>query len=274
MKSVSPENLSALGIDLGSRTTKVVRVAAGEMTDAEVFDTGHDPMAQLAEVLSATTADVMVATGYGRHLARARLPCRTVTEIRACARAARRLAPDCDSVLDIGGQDTKAIELTADTEFGRFEMNDRCAAGTGRFLEVVADALGYSIEEFGAKALRADRPVPVNSVCTVFAESEVVSLVARGEDRLRIAMGLHLATARRVAAMVCRIDPGERILFVGGVARNPCMVASLRDELRCRLVVPERPELAVAFGAALIGLEENDASASAGQRKAGEDRLR
>jgi len=252
-----PAKQTAVGIDLGSRMTKVVRLSGGRITDAHVFDTGHDPLAHLMEVLKGvrSEADAVVATGYGRTLARGQFPCMTVTEIRACARAARHLCPPCASVIDIGGQDTKAIELGAGSGFGRFEMNDRCAAGTGRFLEVMAAALGYALEDLGREALRADRPVEISSMCTVFAESEVVSLVARGEDRHRIALGLHAATARRVAAMASRIRLGAKALFVGGVARNECMIAALREELPCELVVPERPELAVALGAALIGLD-------------------
>ncbi len=254
---------TAIGIDLGSRMTKVVRLSDGDLTDAHVFDTGHDPLSRLLEVMEGMEAGALLATGYGRYLARNHLPCATVTEIRACARAARRLCPDCDSVIDIGGQDTKAIELPERGWFGRFEMNDRCAAGTGRFLEVMAEALGYGLEDLGPQALRADRPVQINSMCTVFAESEVISLIARGEDRRRIALGLHAATARRVAAMASRIDTGRRALFVGGVAKNPCMVANLREELPCELIVPERPELAVAIGAALIALDEAHGGAEA-----------
>ena len=144
--------------------------------------------------------------------------------------------------------------MSQDGGFGRFEMNDRCAAGTGRFLEVMATALGYRLEDFGTEAPAADRPVQVNSMCTVFAESEVVSLIARGEDRRRIALGLHVSTARRVAAMASRTEMGSKVLFVGGVAKNPCIVAALGDELPCELVVPEDPELVVALGAALIAL--------------------
>jgi predicted CoA-substrate-specific enzyme activase len=246
---------AVIGIDLGSRMTKVVRLLGDRMTDSRVFDTGHEPLTHLLAILDGLSADIMVATGYGRYLAKSRMPCATVTEIRACARAARHLAPDCQSAIDIGGQDTKAVELSGGGEFGRFEMNDRCAAGTGRFLEVMAAALGYRLEELGAEALRADRPVEINSMCTVFAESEVVSLVAKGEDRRRIALGLHVAAARRIAAMASRVRIGRRTLLVGGVALNPCMVAALREELSSELVVPESPELAVALGAALIGLE-------------------
>jgi predicted CoA-substrate-specific enzyme activase len=242
----------SVGIDLGSRTTKVVWLDDGEVARFDLFDTGFDPLGRVLAALSEFPVDAVVATGYGRRLAASEVSCPTVTEIRACARGARHLAPDCESVIDIGGQDTKAIELTGGDGFGRFEMNDRCAAGTGRFLEVMAGALGYTIEEFAAEADEGDRPVPVNSMCTVFAESEVVSLIARGEDRRRIALGLHAATARRVAAMASRIELGRRTLFVGGVALNPSMVRALREELPGTLVVPERPQLAVALGAALI----------------------
>jgi predicted CoA-substrate-specific enzyme activase len=131
-------------------------------------------------------------------------------------------------------------------------MNDRCAAGTGKFLEVMAHALGYPLETFGEEALKADRPVQVGSVCTVFAESEVISLIAKKEDRRRIALGLHQASARRIAAMASRIGRRRKVLLVGGVARNPCMAAALREELDCEIVVPEHPEFVVALGAAMI----------------------
>jgi predicted CoA-substrate-specific enzyme activase len=241
-----------VGIDIGSRMTKVVRLENGALTHSEVFDTGHDPLGRLREALRGMDGQAAVATGYGRHLAQAHLDCPTVTEIRACARVAGHLTPGCESAIDIGGQDCKAIELKPAGGFGRFEMNDRCAAGTGRFLEVMAQALGFALDEFGGGAEAADRPVAINCMCTVFAESEVVSLIARGEDRRRIALGLHLATVRRVAAMASRVDLGARAVFVGGVARNPCMARLLAEELPCEVTVPDRPELAVAIGAALI----------------------
>jgi (R)-2-hydroxyacyl-CoA dehydratese activating ATPase len=251
------ESLAAIGIDLGSRTTKVVRLEGGRVADARLFDTGHNPIEPLRAALAELRrpGEPAVATGYGRNLAGERIDCRTVTEIRAAARAAAWLDPACGTLIDIGGQDTKAIELAPGGGFGRFEMNDRCAAGTGRFLEVMAGALGCTVAEIGAEALAADRPVELASLCTVFAESEVVSLVARGEDRRRIALGLHIATARRVASMASRIRPAARVLFIGGVARNPCMVRVLGEELGAELIVPDRPELAVATGAALIAAE-------------------
>lgn len=245
----------AIGIDLGSRATKIVWVHKGEVLRSEVFDTGHNSVSRVVELLGDPGDAPVVATGYGRHLADGVLSCRTITEIRACARGVHHLCPDCNSVVDIGGQDSKVIELTDGGRAGRFEMNDRCAAGTGRFLEVMAKALGYSLEEFGTDALAARVPVQVNSMCTVFAETEVVSLIARGEDRHCIALGLHVAVARRIAVMASRIKLGKKTLFVGGVARNPCMVKALGDELDGQLVVPEGPELTIALGAALVGLE-------------------
>jgi predicted CoA-substrate-specific enzyme activase len=243
------------GIDIGSRTTKVVWLAEETVVDAVIFDTGHDPLPRLRETLEGRSSQARIATGYGRRLAQAQLGCRVITEIRACARGAQYVCADADSVIDIGGQDSKAIEL-ADGHFGRFEMNDRCAAGTGRFLEVMAHALGYTIENLGQEACRADQPARITSMCTVFAESEVVSLIGRGEDRRRIAFGLHVAAAQRVAAMASRIHAGQRCLLVGGVAFNPCMVRCLRNELSCEIIVPEKPEFVVALGAALVGQQD------------------
>jgi len=246
---------SAVGIDIGSRMTKIVRVSGNGITDSEIFETGHDPLDLIQKTASSFGDEAVVATGYGRRLVRAHLPCSVVTEIRACARGARYIDPDCVAVIDIGGQDSKAIELKGDGGFGRFEMNDRCAAGTGRFLEVMAGTLGYTIDTFGSEALLADSPATINSMCTVFAESEIISMLARGEDRRRIALSLHVAVARRVAAMASRLYSSGRALFVGGVANNPCIGASLIEELGNGIIVPERPELTVALGAALIGLD-------------------
>jgi len=245
------------GIDIGSCATKIVTLSGNAVIDARIFPTGHDPLMILKDLAPELKAGNIVVAGYGRRLARTLLLCTAVTEIRACARAARRLCPNAESVIDIGGQDAKAIELQGDS-FGAFEMNDRCAAGAGRFFEMMAKALGYSLEEFGSEALKASRPVMINSMCTVFAESEVVSLIARGEDRRCIALGLHQAMARRIAAMASRIRTGRKILFVGGVARNKGMGKMLSQELGHEVEIPERPELAVALGAALIGMEERE----------------
>jgi (R)-2-hydroxyacyl-CoA dehydratese activating ATPase len=247
----------ATGIDIGSRTTKIVRIAGDGAFGMTMFDTAHDSMTRVVDEVDGERPDMIVATGYGRRRARSMLGCDTVTEIRACARGSYHVAPECTAVIDIGGQDCKAIELDGAGGFRRFEMNDRCAAGTGRFLEVMAAALGYgSVEEFGRDALEADESVTINSMCTVFAESEVISLIARGQDRRRIALGLHESVAGRVSIMAQRITLGDTVLFVGGVANNPAARKILSRELApCKVIVPENPEMTVACGAALLAVE-------------------
>jgi predicted CoA-substrate-specific enzyme activase len=155
-------------------------------------------------------------------------------------------------VIDVGGQDCKVALLSEDGEVRKFEMNDRCAAGTGRFLEVMARALDLDIAQLGEHALAATKMVPVNSLCTVFAESEVVSLVARGEDSRTIALGLHEAIATRIAGMVRRVGPRERAVFAGGGALNACLRRLLSEKLGLELTVPEQPQIVGALGAALL----------------------
>jgi len=180
---------------------------------------------------------------------------RTVTEIKAHARGALAFFPGTRTVLDIGGQDSKVIAIGDNGRVHRFEMNDRCAAGTGKFMEVMARTLGYAIEEFGDEALHADSDIAISSMCTVFAESEVTSLIAKGRERREIALGLHSSVVRRVAAMVGRVATAGDIVFTGGVAKNPCMRALLAQLLGRRILLPAEPQLAGALGAALLALE-------------------
>jgi predicted CoA-substrate-specific enzyme activase len=155
-------------------------------------------------------------------------------------------------VLDIGGQDSKAIRIGPAGRVLRFEMNDRCAAGTGRFLENMARTLGMEIEAFGEHALQAGgRPVRISSMCTVFAASEVVSLIARGADSRRVALGLHQAIVDRVGGMVRRVGVQERFVFAGGVAYNPCLQRLFAEALKTPLTVPDEPQIVGALGAAL-----------------------
>jgi predicted CoA-substrate-specific enzyme activase len=179
----------------------------------------------------------------------------SVTEIRAHARGAHALFPGCRAVLDIGGQDTKAIALDGAGRVLRFEMNDRCAAGAGKFLEMMARALGYSMEEFGVAALRGNGVLRLSSMCAVFAESEVVGLVTRGERREEIARAVHHAVARRSVAMLRRVSAEAPVVFSGGAARNPCLVALLEEALGMRLLVAPDPQMTGALGAALIAAE-------------------
>ena len=198
----------------------------------------------------------VIATGYGRKLFAetfGRENVSTITEIQAYALGARFLYPEAKTVLDIGGQDTKVISLSDAGKVFKFEMNDRCAAGTGKFLEFMATALQIPLESFGDYALRSDRRIQISSMCTVFAESEATSLMARGERPENIAMGLHMAIAQRTAAMLRRVGVTAPLVFAGGVAHNPCVIRLLEEELGQPIIVPENPDMVGALGAALYG---------------------
>ena len=157
------------------------------------------------------------------------------------------------TVLDIGGQDTKVIAISLEGKVAKFEMNDRCAAGTGKFLEFMATALQVPLEEFGDFALQADKRLQINSMCTVFAESEATSLMARGEKAANIALGLHLAIVQRTLAMLRRVSDTPPFLFAGGVAHNACMRSLLAESLNQPLIIPVEPDMVGALGAALYG---------------------
>jgi (R)-2-hydroxyacyl-CoA dehydratese activating ATPase len=241
-----------LGLDLGSRTTKIAEIAGGVLDRFEVFDTGPGSLDRVRARLAAKDYVAAAATGYGRFLVNAHLECRVVTEITACALGARFLRPDAGLVIDVGGQDSKVILLgTGGAAFADFEMNDRCAAGTGRFLEVMAGLLGFSLRDFGRAACETEETVTLSSMCTVFAESEVISLLAAGRDRRAIARGLHGAVADRVYPLAARFDPPGEIVCAGGVALDPCFVGLLAAKLGRPIVVPAEPQIVTAVGAAL-----------------------
>lgn len=245
------------GIDIGSRTIELVLVnEAGEITDSLQADTGFDPMAEARKLIDGVAFNRIMATGYGRNLFEISFDAPTVTEIKAHARGARALFPDVQAVLDIGGQDSKAIALFENGKVRKFEMNDRCAAGTGKFLEIMARALGFDIEDFGREALLAEKDLNISSMCTVFAESEVTSLIAKGKNRREIARGLHTSVIRRAAGMINRVSSQGGIVFTGGVAKNPCMHTLLEKKLGRNLKIPEDPQQVGALGAALLARED------------------
>jgi predicted CoA-substrate-specific enzyme activase len=240
------------GIDIGSRSIELVVLEDGEEVTRRIAETTHDPVSQVQGLLEGVAHDGLVATGYGRRLAASYLGCKAVSEIRAVSIGAVRLEPGCRTILDIGGQDTKAVWLDGDGRVRKFEMNDRCAAGTGRFLEVIATALGLSLDDLVAAAGASTSPAEINSMCTVFAESEVVSMVARGARREDVALGIHRAIARRTLAMLGRVQVEPGVMFVGGVALNACMVGLVRRALSTPVHVPDEPRCVAALGAALL----------------------
>ncbi len=242
-----------LGLDIGSRTVDAVWLEDGCVVDHAVVDTGFDPRAVSQALLAHAKYDRLVATGYGRHVARDAFDADVVTEITAYARGVSHLHPGAASVLDIGGQDTKVISLGPGGKVVDFEMNDKCAAGTGKFLEVMARALGFSLEELATEALLATDGVTISSMCTVFAESEVTGLVHRGEDRGRIARGLHESIAKRTRSALGRVRAAGPLVFAGGVANNAAMVELIRAGFSGEVIVPESAQTVGALGAALSG---------------------
>jgi predicted CoA-substrate-specific enzyme activase len=251
-----PASKPFLGIDIGSRTTKIIALRDGGIVSSEIFDTAPGPFDEIKRRVDPAQFAGITATGYGRHAAHAHFFARVVSEIKACALGASFVLPECRLVIDIGGQDFKIIELTGGGRFGRFELNDRCAAGTGRFLEVMASLLGYGLEEFGREALAADTAVSISSMCTVFAESEVISLMTSGEDRRRIALGLHESIVDRIHPLLLKFDRDGPVLLAGGVAKNPGVVRLLEKRLKRALHVPENAQMIPALGAALIAARE------------------
>jgi predicted CoA-substrate-specific enzyme activase len=245
-----------VGIDIGSRTIELVVVNdVGEIKASCQADSGFDPITEAKKMVDGVSFDRIMATGYGRNLFEIAIDALTVTEIKAHAKGAQAFFPESRAVLDIGGQDSKAISLFENGKVKKFEMNDRCAAGTGKFLEIMAKTLGYGIEEFGQEALLAENDLNISSMCTVFAESEVTSLIAKGNNRREIARGLHASVIRRAAGMINRVASNGDIVFTGGVAQNLCMVAFMAEKLGRKVLIPENPQFVGALGAALLASE-------------------
>lgn len=248
------------GIDVGSLSAEAVVLDGERILSYSILATGANSRRAaeraLEEALQAGSVSreeigYIVATGYGR--INVPFAHRQVTEITCHARGAVYLVPDTRLVIDIGGQDSKVIKVGPGGVVEDFVMNDKCAAGTGRFLEVMARALETDLEGFSELASRARRAATISSMCTVFAESEVVSLIGQGTPREEIALGLCEAIAERVAAMVHRLGkPQPSVTMTGGVAKNKSVVQALSRKLGCEVVVPPEPQIVGALGAALI----------------------
>jgi predicted CoA-substrate-specific enzyme activase len=243
---------SAIGVDAGSTTCKAVAIDAGGRILARRVEPASPRVdEQATRLVRELRAEVggeppVGATGYGRKRVAAG---RALTEITCHARGAFALAGRAGLLVDVGGQDTKVIRVGPGGDVLDFAMNDKCAAGTGRFLEVILARLHVPLAEVAAFAARAARAVTVSSTCTVFAESEVISLVAAGEPVEGIVKGLHAALASRVAALAR--GAGGEVFMSGGVALNAAMVAALGEALGRAVTVLPEPQLAGALGAAL-----------------------
>jgi len=240
----------AVGIDIGSRTVKIVELADGVPVRQELMETGVEPIQRSLKLLGNADPKAITATGYGRHLLSQEIGCDTVSEIKAFAVGAWQQIPGCRTVIDIGGQDCKVIRVEAG-RVGEFSMNDRCAAGTGRFLEMMARSLDYTLQQFCQAAMEAEYGAEINSMCTVFAESEVISLIARGEDPKRIALGLHQSIVARIGAQVGSIGWEAPVVLAGGGALSRCLRSLLAARLGTKLIVSDYPQFTGALGAAL-----------------------
>lgn len=243
------------GLDVGSRTIGLAVLEGERLVDSALCDTGRNPVERCRELLKDRQGMPLVVTGYGRDLARERFGAETVTEISAVARGARMLYDDVGTVLDIGGQDSKIISVGSDGQPEDFRMNDRCAAGTGKYLEMMAKTMELSLEAFIDLASSAERGECISSLCAVYAESEMISLLAAGCEPADVALGLHMAVADRVEAMVRRIAPRRRFLFLGGVARNRVLSKLLNQRFGEVWTIPDRPQSVAAMGAALVARE-------------------
>jgi predicted CoA-substrate-specific enzyme activase len=248
-----------VGIDVGSITTKAAVVEDGNLISDRVMLTGYNAQDAGTKVyegiiadlgIDASAVDKIIATGYGRKSVA--IADRAVTEITCHAVGAHYLNPAIRSIIDIGGQDSKAIAIDENGGVKDFAMNDKCAAGTGRFLEVMARALEVDINDFGGVSLKADAPAKISSLCTVFAESEVISLISKGEKRENIIAGIHESTASRVVAMAGRIGLSAPLMMTGGVAKNKGVVKALEDKTGYGIEVSEKTQVTGAIGAALI----------------------
>jgi len=241
------------GLDIGSRTIALVEWDGDKVLREEVTFTGMNPINNSSRLINDRHYDCLVATGYGRHLAvENSIADEVISEITAYAIGTFKLYPDVGSILDIGGQDSKVILIGPNGSVSNFEMNDRCAAGTGRFLENMASALSLDVKDIGSYSLKSEgNAISLSNMCTVFAESEVISYVSRGADSHEIGLGIHKSIVSRVSAMVRRVGLRSRFVFAGGVSLNPCMCKLLSDELNIGVTVPESPQTIGALGAAI-----------------------
>ena len=249
------------GVDVGSITTKAAVLADGKILGTRIIFTGYNSEAAGGKVydelleelrLERSAVSRVVSTGYGRRSVK--FMDKSMTEIICHGTGAYYLNSHIRSIIDIGGQDSKAIFLDEKGKVKNFAMNDKCAAGTGRFLEVMARAMEVDLDEFGALSLKASDPSGISSLCTVFAESEVISLISRGERRENIIAGIHESIAARTAAMANRVGIIPPVVMTGGVARNIGVVAALEKKLGMTIEVSEYAQVNGAIGAAVLAV--------------------
>ena len=252
------------GVDVGSLSTEVVIIGGDKsIVSYSIESTGYSPVAASEQAMrtaldkagiARNKIEAIVATGYGR--ISVPFADKKVTEISCHAMGACHLFPDTGTIIDIGGQDSKVIRVGQGGKVLDFTMNDKCAAGTGRFLEVMASTFKLSLDELGELSLKAKEPIPISSVCTVFAESEVVSLIAQNRPKEDIILGIHTAIVNRVWNMVQTVGIHGAVTMTGGVAKNKAVVALFEERVGQPIHVYHEPQIVGALGAALIAANQ------------------
>ncbi|MDO9514856.1 MAG: acyl-CoA dehydratase activase [Syntrophales bacterium] len=249
------------GIDIGSITAKAVVLSDDRMLGSKVAFSGYNAQQAgkgifddlLKELeMDASSIEKIVSTGYGRNSVT--FADKAITEIICHGAGAYYLNPEVRTVIDVGGQDSKVLTIHSNGTVKDFAMNDKCAAGTGRFLEVMARAMESDLDDFGPLSLRSGSPSKISSICTVFAESEVISLIAKGESRENIIAGIHESVASRISSMARRVGVKEPVMMTGGVARNIGVVRALERALGVSIEVSEFAQVNGALGAAVMAV--------------------
>lgn len=268
INTMNKDDILVLGVDSGSTSTNAVLMNADrEIVAFRIVRTGAKTSVSAERVLEEILRDAsdklgrelgredirrVVSTGYGR----VSIPYadQNITEISCHAKGARYFDPQVRTILDIGGQDSKAIRLDEEGNVADFVMNDKCAAGTGRFLEAMARTLEIDISELGPISLKSTEKVEISSMCTVFAESEVISLIAQNKEKADIANGVHSAIAGKAVSLMKRVGLTPSYMMTGGVARNPGVVKAVEERIGAPLFICEQPDIVGAVGAALNAL--------------------
>jgi len=251
------------GIDIGSLTAEAVVIEDGNIVASEIMSVLPNPVDSAKEVMKRTLEKsgirleqikYTVSTGYGREKIQSQgMAQENISEISCHGLGAYTLNPEVRTIIDIGGQDAKVIKMDSSGKLENFVMNDKCAAGTGHFLEVMSRALEVSLDQLGLMSLGSKKPVEMSNRCTIYIETEVIHFLQRGVSKVDIAAGINKAMAERVLALARRVNPEKEVMLTGGVAKNAAVKSELQKMLNIRLVSPKiDPQIIGAFGAAVL----------------------
>lgn len=244
------------GIDIGSRYIKFAYIDSEDKYHFFKEETGYKPLDICRSFIEEYKPEKIIGTGYGRYLLEVYEKSSTMTEIKACARGSFEFFNNAKTIIDIGGQDTKVINLNSKGKVISFIMNDRCAAGTGKFVEMMASSLQLDLNQLSNLTLDDYKEdIKISSMCAVFAESEVISLITKGSDRKSIAVAITKSVAEKVVSLTKKNGITGDIVFTGGCARNKFLTQMISKELKSELKIAPTPDILSALGAALYAKE-------------------